>query len=628
MPLRFCRTAVALVGLGSLFAIGPVALAQAPATAMAPASDLRLVWDLTRLFPDDAAWDAERQAVLAEIPALGALRGTLARDARALRTALDRVSAVGQRVQRLWVYASTQASTDNGNRRNQERSALMGTLWGQLSSAVAWVDPEIQGLGAATAEAYLKAEPALARHERRIRTVLRLAPHTLAPDVEAALAAHGPVLGNTGGARSLLVNADMAWPTLHVAGRTVRVSDVGYQELREHPDRTVRQQAFEAFYKTYGQFENTFGALLSQRVQAGVINAQLRGYPSAVAAALAPNDIPEAVVRTLVAQVNEALPTLHRYFRLRQKLLQLPDLHYHDIYPDMVRSDRRYPPDEAAAITLAAVRPLGDEYQQLLQLALSARTMHVRPAVGKSSGAYATSVYGQVPFIFLNHRDSYDSLSTYAHEWGHGLHSMLSQRAQPFETAGYSLFLAEIASMTNEVLLNDHMLKQVDSRQERLFVLGRILEEIRGGFFRQAMFAEFELAAHDAQQRGEALSGKRFTQMYCELLRKYHGAEAGVMSIDPGYCSEWAYIPHFHRPFYVFAYATSITAANHFGRQILAGQPGARDAYLNVLRAGSSVPPHQLLLRAGLDLSQPAPYQALVRRMNAVLDEMERLLAS
>jgi oligoendopeptidase F len=574
-------------------------------------ADPRMVWDLTRLFPTDAAWDAERLAAAAEVPKLRALKGSLGRDATSMRAALDQISALRLRVIRLWVYASTQTSTDNGNRRNTE---------------LAWLEPEVQALGAGKVAAFQATEPGLQRHAKTLRDALRKAPHTLAPEVEAALASYGPVLGAISNTRSLLVNADAAWPTLTVDGKAVRVSDTGYGELRAHPDRAVRKQAFDAFWKAYGQYENTLGALLAQRVNQGVIDARLRKYPSAVAASLSATEVPEAVLRTLVAEVNKALPTLHRYFRLRQKMLKLPDLHYYDIYPNLVASAQRYPLAESSAITLAAMKPLGDEYSGQLEIALSARTMHVRPQPGKSSGAYATGVYGLPPFIFLNHTDNFESLVTFAHEWGHGMHNVLAQRAQPFEKAAYPLFLAEIASTTNEVLLTDHMLKRAATREERIFVLSQELERMRASFFRQTMFAEFELVAHDAQARGEALSGKRFTDMYCQLLRKYHGADAGVMNIDPQYCQEWSYIPHFHRPFYVYAYATSTTAAQYFGEAILAGRPGARAAYLKVLSAGGSVPPHELLQQAGLDLTTSAPYEVLVKRMNTVLDEVEQLL--
>jgi oligoendopeptidase F len=606
------------------------ALLASPARAQdgpAPATTAT-IWDLTRLFPTDAAWDAERQAVAAEVPGLRELRGTLGRDAASLRTALDRNSAVLKRLSRLFVYANTQLSTANGERRNQERQALIGSLYGQYLATVAWMETEIQALGAEKIAAFQAAEPGLAPHAARLRRALRDKPHTLSADAEAALAAMGPVLGSFGNTRELLVNADAQWPQLTVDGKPVRVSDSGYTVLRMHPDRAVRKQAFDAFWKAYGRYENTLGALLVQRVQQGVINARLRGYPSAVAASLATTEVPEAVLRTLVAQANASLPTLHRYFRLRQKMLKLPDLHYYDVYPNLVESAARYPVDVSSALTLDAMKPLGDEYQSQLQLALSARTMHAPPGPGKRGGAYATGVYGLTPYIFLNHTDNFESLVTFAHEWGHGMHTVLAQRAQPFETAGYPLFLAEIASTTNEVLLTHHMLARAASKQERIFVLSQVLERIRAGFFRQTMFAEFELQVHDALARGEALSGKKFTEVYCGLLRKYHGAEQGVMQIDPQYCQEWSYIPHFHRPFYVYAYATSATAAQFFGERIATGQPGARDAYLNVLRAGGSVPPHELLQRAGLDLTAPAPYQFLMQRMNAALDEIERLLAS
>lgn len=617
------RLSCALLALAAATTLATPARAQPAPPA---SSDPRLVWDLTRLFPTDAAWDAERVAFAAEIPKLQALRPGFGRDAASLREAMDQMSAASLRLTRLWVYASTQTSTANGERRNQERTGLMAGLWGQYASAVSWVDTEIQALGADKVAAYRAAEPALQKHAVRLRQALLRAPHTLAPEVEAALAALGPVLGSFSNTRELLINADIEWPTLTIEGKPVKVSDTGYDELRRHPDRAVRKQGFDAFWKTYGQFENTLGALLAQRVNQGVVNARLRQYPTPVAASLAGVEVPEAVLRTLVAETQKALPTLHRYFRLRQKMLNLPDLHYYDIYPNLVSSDRRYPLEESSALTMAAMKPLGDEYQARLQLALSARTMHVRPSPGKSSGAYATSVYGQTPFIFLNHTDNFESLVTFAHEWGHGMHSVLSQRAQPFETAGYPLFLAEIASTTSEVLLTDHMLKAAQSPQEKVFVLTQVLERLRASFFRQTMFAEFELLAHDAQQRGESVSGKRFTDLYCGLLRKYHGADVGVMAIDPAYCKEWAYIPHFHRPFYVYAYATSATAAQFFGEAILAGKPGAREAYLGVLSAGGSVPPHELLKRAGLDLTTAEPYQVLINRMNATMDEVERLI--
>jgi oligoendopeptidase F len=608
---------------------GEVWLTASPAAAPSgagAATDPRYVWDLSTLFRDDAAWEAERQALLAEVPRLAALREGFGRDAASLRAALDQLSAVNQRLRRLGTYASALASTDNRNPRHQERSGQARAVFGQIGSATAWVNAAIRDIGAERLEAFLRAEPGLAPHRVRIQEVQRLARHQLRPEAETALAAMAPTMGATTQIRTLLVTTDIEWPTLIVEGKPVQVDNIGYQRLRAYPDRAVRQQAFEAFFKTYARFQGSLGAALAQRVEVGVAQARLRQHPSAVAASLASHAIPESVYRTLVAETNRALPTLHRYLKLRQRMLKLPDLGYHDIYPDIVAPPRRYSPEDAAELTLASVAPLGAAYQQQLRQALGARTMHVYPAPGKSSGAYQSGVYGQVPLIFLNHQDTFDSVSTYTHEWGHGMHTLLANGAQPFETAGYPLFIAEIAAFTHELLLADHVQKTASTREERIFYLGEAIERIRGAFFRQAMFAEFELATHDAVQRGEALSGTRMTRQYCELLRKYHGADAGVMRIDPVVCTEWAYIPHFHQPFYVYQYATSMAAATHFTQQLLGGSSAARDTYLGVLRAGGSRHPVPLLREAGLDMDSPLPYQALARHMERLMDELEALL--
>ena len=597
------------------------------ATAGAPATDPKYVWDLSPLFASDAAWEAERLALMAELPALKALQKDFGRSAASLRGALDKLSAAGQRLRRVGVYASALTSTDNRNPRNQERGAQARSLSGQFGASVAWVDGAIAALGEKRINRWLKAEPGLARHSTRLQEVLREAKHKLHPEAEAALAALGPVLSGQGNTRALLTTVDMEWPSITVDGKPVRVDNTGYNRLRAHPDRAVRKQAFDTFYLANTRFENTMGSTLAQRVEAGVINARLRGHPSAVAASLSDNAIPESVYRTLVAEAQRGLPTLHRYFKLRQKMLGLPDLGYHDIYPELVKTARRYTPEMAAELTLASVAPLGAPYQAQLKMALAERTMHVYPAPGKSPGAYQSGVYGMTPLIFLNHQDTFGSVSTYTHEWGHGMHTLQANGTQPPEKAGYPLFLAEIAAFTHELLLQGHVLKTAQSKEERLFYLGEAVERLRGAFFRQTMFAEFELQVHDALERGEAVTGKRMTQMYCGLLKQYHGAEAGVMNIDPAVCSEWAIIPHFYRPFYVYQYATSMAAAHHFSTQLLAGTPGLRDTYLGVLKSGGSRHPVPLLKEAGLDMNSPAPYRALVAQMDKLMGEMEKLLA-
>ena len=634
MPTRHCHNHRAL-RLPKIFALALAAslalsLAAVHAADTAPSSaavDPRTTWDLSPLFKDDAAWEAERRALLAELPKLRALEQSFGASPASLQRALDQISAVSLRMRKLGVYASTQLSTDNRNARNQDRAGQSRSLWGQHGASVAWVNGAIANLGAATIDRYLRTEPGLARHAVRLQETLRQAKHRLHPEAEKALAALSPVLNAQSITRTLLTTVDMEWPVLTIDGKPQRLDNTAYVKLRAHPDRAVRKQVFDSFFRSYGRVENTLGSTLAQRVEAGVVNARLRGYASAVAASLADDAIPESVYRTLVAEANAGLPTLHRYLKLRQKMLALPELGYHDIYPDLVRNDKRFSPEESARLTLASVAPLGAPYQAQLAKALGDRTMHVYPAPGKSQGAYQSGVYGMTPLIFLNHQDTFDSASTYTHEWGHGMHTLLANGTQPFETAGYPLFLAEIAAFTHELLLQDHLLKTAANKEERLFYLGEAVERLRGTFFRQTMFAEFELQVHDALERGEAVTGKRMTQIYCGLLRKYHGDEAGVMKIDPAVCTEWAFIPHFYRPFYVYQYATSMAAASHFIEGLRSGDATARETYLNVLRSGGSRHPVPLLKAAGLDMDSPQPYRALLKQMNTLMDEMEKLVA-
>jgi len=623
--------AAALVTLMALGAPTTTALAQgagqAKPAAEAAKVDPRHVWDLSPIYPSTDAWDAERKALLAEIPEIKKLQGTLGKDAKSLRTALERLSDINRRAEKVLVYAYIDSTTDNRDSAKMERRSLAQQLFGELGSATAFLAPEIQSVGAEKVEQFIKADKALAPHAFDLRDILRNKAHTLTAEAEAVMAALAPALGAHSDVYSLLANADIDWPEITVDGKQETINQATYGRLRQHPDRAIRKEVFDKFWATFKQFADSMGGTLGATVQANVTQSKLRNYPTAVAASLAANDIPESVYRTLVAEANKGLPTLHRYFKLRQKMLNLPDLHYYDIYPAMVKLDKKFDMDTSATLSLAAVKPLGEEYGGLFKQALDTRHTHVYPAEGKESGAYQWGVYGVSPYVFLNHQDDYNSMSTFIHEWGHGLHTILADKSQTYENAQYPLFVAEIAAITNEILLSDFMREQAGSKEERLFYLGEALESMRGTFFRQTMFAEFELATHDAMERGEALSGEKMTEIYCGLLKKYHGAEQGVMKIDDTYCSEWAYIPHFYRPFYVYQYATSIAAAAYFADQVETGGEKARENYLNVLRAGGSQYPYPLLKAAGLDMASPAPYQALIKRMNAIMDEMEKILA-
>ena len=350
--------------------------------------------------------------------------------------------------------------------------------------------------------------------------------------------------------------------------------------------------------------------------------------PDSISRALDGNDVPVAVFDTLIAQTDANLPTLHRYLRLRARMLGVDQLHYYDIYPPLVRSDLKLPLEVGRQLVLDAVEPLGSDYVAALRYGLDHRWMDTYPRPHKLSGAHMDGyAYDVHPYVLLNYNDDYDSVTTVAHEWGHAMHSYLANKAQPFVTSNYAIFVAEIASTMNEALLLQHVLKTARTDDERLYYLGYALEQLRTTFFRQAMFAEFERSIHARVDAGEPLTGEAFTKTYCELLKRYHGAAQGVVDIDDAYCVEWEYIPHFYNGFYVYQYATSIAASALFAERVEKGDPGALARYLELLKAGGSDHPYELVKKAGVDLATPAPYQALVARMNSIMDEIEAILA-
>ncbi|HEV7661376.1 MAG TPA: M3 family oligoendopeptidase [Allosphingosinicella sp.] len=583
-------------------------------------------WDLTDLYPNDAAWTADKSAIQAEIGRVAQLRGTLGRDAASLRTAVQTISDLYRKLLRFYIYASLKADEDLRVAPNQERKQQAQDVFTAMGEATAWVEPEILAIGQQRIDAAVAAEPGLAKFRFYLANILRRAPHTLAEESERVLAASGSALSGPNDIRDQLASSDIPRPEVTLStGRTIRLDDQGYAINRNAASREDRKLVFDRFWGSYKPFESSLGAALASKVRGDMFQARSRRYPNSLQSALAGDNIPEGVYRTLVQAANEGLPVLHRYFALRQRMLALPDLHYYDIYPPLVRGQRRFTLAEMRTTALEALRPLGPEYGRLLTQGTAARWMDPSPRQGKASGAYMNgAAYDVHPYLLLNLGEDYEGLTTYAHEWGHAMHTLLAKSRQPFETADYATFTAEIASTMNEQLLAKYMLEHARTNDEKLFYLGQQMEQFRGTFYRQTMFAEFELRIHDMAEAGEGLSGARFTALYLELLRKYHGAG---MQIDPLYAIEWAYIPHFYRNFYVFQYATSVSGAVFFAQSVLGGGQAERERYLDALRAGGSDYPTEILKRAGLDMTTPAPYRALIAAFGRVLDEAERLLA-
>ena len=609
-----------------------VLLMMTTATATAQDADRsqpeQIEWDLGEIYPSFDAWNAARTQLEARVAALAAYRGRLGESAAMLREAFDAITGTEKELARLFVFAYLKADEDRRVSAAQERRGLAAALLSEFNETVAFVSPELLRVGSQTVQMYLAEEPGLATHAFNIRNTLRQEPHTLSDEAEQVIAATGPVVQGPERIYAMLTSSDMPFPTVTLStGEEVRLDQAAYSLHRASRNRDDRKLVFDRFWGAWKAYETTLGQMLDTHVKTHVFQAKTRRYDSALDAALSGPNIPTAVYQKLIEATHRHLPSLHRYFRLRQRMLGLDNLHYYDIYPPLVASQRTFDIAESKALTLASAAPLGNHYLELLEKGFTGTWMHVYPQQGKAPGAYMYGdVYDVHPFLLLNHNGQFNDVSTFTHEWGHAIHTMLAQEHNPYETVGYATFTAEVASTTNEVLLQEHMLAQDISDQERLFYLGTALEAVRGTFFRQVMFAEFELRIHEMVEAGEALSGEKMTAVYEQLLRQYHGADAGVMTIDPAYAVEWAFIPHFYRNFYVFQYATSIAGGTRFAERFLTGDDQARDDYLAVLSAGGSRYAYELLREYGIDLATDAPYDALIARMDRVMDEIEAIL--
>lgn len=615
------REALTATALATLATAVPASAAWAQDAGKAGA-----LWDLTEIYPNEAAWDAARKGALAALPGIARYKGRLGESADVLAQALVLQSDLSKTISRVYVYVSLKGDEDVRVSSWQERQAQAIDLYTAFGEATAWFSPELLTLGKAKVDGFVAANATLKqRFDFYLANIVRQAEHTLSAEGEALLAGAGSPLSAPGEIAGQLRSSDIPWPTVTLStGKQVRLDSQGYGANRDAPNRADRKLVFDSFWKAHGQFQNSFGAAYNAKVKGDVFYAKARKYKSSLASAISGNNIPEAVYRTLVAEANNGLPQLHRYFELRRKMLKLPDLGYWDIYPPLVALDRPFTLDQMRTLTLEAVKPLGKDYQDQIARATAAKWMDPWPREGKRPGAYMNPGAFEVhPYLLLNLTEKYDGLSTYAHEWGHALHSLLANKAQPYEKADYPIFLAEIASTLNEDLLVAYMLKNARTKEEKLFYLGQQMENIRGTFFRQTMFAEFELKAHDLAEAGEGLSGEKFTAVYFDLLKRYHGPN---VKLEASYGNEWAYIPHFYNSFYVYQYATCISAAGYFSREILKGGPKERDNYLSVLKAGGSDYPTEILKRAGLDMATPAPYQALIANFKDVLDQAEALI--
>lgn len=589
-------------------------------------------WNTADLFADDTAWEKDREELTARIPALAAYQGKLGLSGKELFIALEDIMAVRQELGRLQVYASMRSDEDTRVGKTLQMNQAASDLGTKVYSATAYLGPELIAAGKEKIDGFMAAEPRLAPYAPWLADVLRWAPHTLSAPEEKVAAQAGLLTGAPESFHSAFTNADMPYPVVKLAdGKKVRLDAQAYTLYRASANPADRKKVFKAFWSEYKAFETTLGTTLNSLVNTHIFNKDVHKFDSSLDAALFASDVPVKVYKQLIKDVNQNLPTLHRYLRLRARMLGLKRIGYEDLYAPLVKeTDQTYTPEEARALVLKAVAPLGPQYTTDLKTSFDGRWVDFMPTTGKKSGAYSTSVYAVHPYQLQNFTGTYEEVATLAHESGHSMHSLLSNRHQPFITSDYKIFVAEVASTLNEALLYRYMLGRARDKSVKLSLLGGRLEDLRLNLFRQTLFAEFELDMHELAETGQPLTGETLTGLYRGLLRKYYGAAEGVCAVDDLYGIEWAYIPHFYSDFYVYQYATSAMAAAQLADGILAenaagASTAKRDAYLNMLSAGSSKEPIDLLKDVGVDMTTSAPFQAAMKEMNAIMDEMEKL---
>ena len=587
-------------------------------------------WNLADIYPSDAAWRAAKEKLVAAIPKVREFQGTLGSSAARLGDALDLVMALNKDYARLAVYASMTADQDTRVSTYQAMQQEMVQIGAQLGAESAFMEPEILKIDRAALEGFIQREARLRPFKMYLEDIQRRRAHTLSDAEEKILAGSAVVANAPSTIYGIFSNADFPYPSVTLSdGKTVKIDSSAFALYRAVPNRDDRQKVMSAFFGALGKYRGTFGTTMNSQLQSDVFYARTRNYRTALEAALDTPNIPTSVYMRLIDGVNKHLPTFHRYLALRKKMMGLQELHYYDLYAPLVGSvDLTYPIEEAQKQILSALRPLGADYGSVVARAMNERWIDIYPTEGKRSGAYSNGgAYDVHPYILMNYNGKYADMSTLAHELGHTMHSYYSNKLQPFATASYPIFVAEVASTFNEELLIDHMLKTISDPKTRLSLLGNYLENVKGTVFRQTQFAEFELRAHEMVEKGQPLTGESLDKLYASITRKYYGHDEKVSVVDDYIAHEWAYIPHFYRAYYVFQYATSFTASVALAEKVLAGNPAATKGYLAFLGAGGSKYPIDLLRDAGVDMTTDEPLALTMKKMNRIIDEMEKLLA-
>ncbi len=582
-------------------------------------------WDLSAMFVSKEAWEEQLAVCQSLTGELEAFEGKVTASAKNLLTVLEKSADAEQKLELAFSYAERLFDQDQKNTAHQAMSQRMHTLYTDYSSRTAFIVPEILAADTELLEQYLNEEPELALYRGQIKEIQRRKAHSLSAEMEKLVAMTGEMAQVPVQVFSIISNADMAYPQItDENGETVRLSHGNFVPLEESADRRVRKDAFENFYSVYRQFANTLAGLYNGQVKQQIFYAKARNYPSTLEAAVDANNVPSKVYYNLVETVNKNMDKMHRYVRLRKKCLGVDELHMYDIYTPIIADvAKKIPFEEAKETVLKALAPLGEDYVSKVKEGFESRWLDVYENEGKRSGAYSAGAYGTHPYVLLNHNDTLDNMFTLAHEMGHAMHSYYSNENQPYIYAGYKIFVAEVASTCNEILLMEYLLANTEDQKERAYLLNHYLDSFKGTVYRQTMFAEYEMRSNAMVENGENLTAENLCALYLELNKKYYGPD---MVSDEEISYEWARIPHFYYNFYVYQYATSFSAAVAIAHEILEKGAPAVERYKEFLSGGCSKSPVELLKMVGINMEEATPIQNALDVFGEVLDEIETLI--
>lgn len=586
-------------------------------------------WNFSDMYESDAAWREALESFKQKINEIDQYRGTLTESPENLLKALQFNTELSKQASKIYTYVSMKSDIDTREMKYNGMKQEVQQIFSEFGARSAFFQPEILTGSWEKIEGFIEKEPQLEIYRMGLENMFRTKKHTLSEPEERIMALSGMVTGVPNAVFNTFSNAEMPRPSVTLSnGEEIQIGTAAYSRYRAHPNRNDRRKVFETYWNNFGEFSGTYGEMLYGNVKTHIFNARARSYESSLEASLYPNNIPVEVYHSLIDNVNKNLPAFHRYLNIKKRMMEVDTLRYYDLYAPAVKDlDLKYEYDEAKQIILEAMEPLGEEYVSTVEKAFNERWIDVYPSEGKTSGAYSNgSDYDGHPYILLNYNDLYSDVSTLAHELGHTMQSYFSNKTQPYPLADYSIFVAEVASTFNEVLLFDYMLKKIDDDDVKLSLLMNWLDGFKGTLFRQTQFAEFELKIHEEAEAGKPLTGQSFSTLYDDIVKRYYGHDSEVCFIDDYIKMEWAFIPHFYYNFYVYQYSTSFTASISLAEKVLSGDQEALKKYMEFLSAGGSDYSIELLKNAGVDMTSSEPFDKAIEAMNGVMDQIEEIL--